>query len=149
MALGPLRQPPFLDDQGRPFELDIFSFDITVEDGEFPADMRTFELLRGRACECRDALRVRKRRVELLRGSAEFVRGSDGLCVDGSFTGGCRRSRGFRGWCLCFQGLSFLGWSAGPARRVGARGMLKILPVFLDQGRSKCSQLFPELRNYL
>lgn len=132
MSLGPLRQTPFLDHQGVRLEFDVFADDVAVEDGEFPTDVGAFELTGRPAREDGNALGICEGVEQFLGGGAELVRGCYGGGVDGDFTGGCGGGS-FGGWGFLLRGLGVVGWCAKPAGRVGARGVLDVLPVLLNQ----------------
>ena len=73
VALGPLSQTPFLDDQRRRLQLDVFSVDVSVENGEFTALMGPLKLTGWPASKYSNALGVREGVVQLLCGGAELV----------------------------------------------------------------------------
>lgn len=73
VTLGPLGETPFLDDEGRRVELDVFAVDVAIEDGELAADVGAVELARRAAGEDCDALRVGEGVVELFGRGAELI----------------------------------------------------------------------------
>lgn len=95
VAFGPLGQTPFLDDGCGLVEGYEFASDVTVEDGELPANMGAVEAARRGTGEGGKTLRVGERCVELFSGGAEFVGGGDGGRVNG------------------LLGLSSCGWRGG------------------------------------
>jgi len=88
VALRPLCQTPFLLDHLVRFELRVLTHDIAVEDGELCANVAAFELTRGSAGECGNALRVCEGAVQFLSGGAELIRRGHGGGVNSDLGAG-------------------------------------------------------------
>lgn len=139
MARRPVRQPPFLNNLRRFVELDVFTGDVAVEDGEFAADVGAFELARCAACEDRDTLGIGECLVQLIGCGAHLVRGCDCGCPDWSGVGGrCRGCVADLG--LILGGLGVDGGGTEASRRVDTRGVLEVFGVFGDQGVAELAQ---------
>lgn len=148
MALGPLGQAPFLRDQSVRLEGQVLSGDVAVEDGELSTDVGSVKPARRTAREGRDALGVGEGDVHLLGRGAELIRGMHSHRVDGDLARR-RGSLGLWGYSLGFGGLGVVGWGSETLGWVLAGGMLDVLAMLGDQGRTKLRELLAHLRNDL
>jgi hypothetical protein len=143
VTLGPLSQPPALDNLFVRLEFEIFTRDIATKQLKLATLVCTFKHLGRAPREGSDARWVDECLVRLLGSRAELLV----VCHGRRVHHGASLALRARGLCWLGSGV-LLGQGLGggeAARRVGAGGVLNVLAMFGDESRSELLERLSQL----